>query len=140
MAIDYSVFQGLGCAHPKGATRLEDVASEQRQAKKSSREARAAVWKRDEGKCRCCGVSVERSLSYTPKQGQVHHVAKRSKFRALLTDVRNLILLCARCHEDVERKRIYLVAVGKGSMFTLDGQQFIDAGHAGVRFTKKEQA
>lgn len=125
-------------ACPKGPSRLDEKAKQQTANDTGIRNFRRAVWKRDEGKCRCCGVAVEKSLSLTPKQGQVHHIAKRSRWPELLTDPRNGILLCAKCHQDVEQKRLFIVTKGKGSMFTLKDKSFIDAGGPGVRFVKTE--
>lgn len=137
MAIDYSVFNGLSCALPKGPSRLDQKAEKDKQADKAADAFRAAVWKRDGGKCRKCGATVAKTLELMPKQGHVHHLAKRSKVKALLTDVRNGILLCATDHQEVEHKRLFIVTSGKGSLFELDGQWFIDAGHKGVRFVSE---
>lgn len=60
--------------------------------KKASR----AVWVRDDGKCRCCGLDSRR-FKRKEKLFHVHHIVTFAN-RELRASVHNLILLCDDCH------------------------------------------
>lgn len=68
-------------------------------------DAKRIVWMRDAYQCRCCTCAVSRDLERHATRGEIHHIVTR-KFKALRTDVRNLVLLCPTCHEDVQRYRM----------------------------------
>lgn len=120
----------------KGPTRVEAKAAKDKGADKAAEEFRAAVWKRDGGKCRCCGRTVVKSLELRPDRGEVHHVSPRSKEKALLTDPRNGILVCALpCHQDLTHHELSIVAKASG-MFTLSGKSYINASSRTVSFVR----
>ena len=57
------------------------------------RTVRAAVWRRDQGRCRVCGGRTRL---------QVHHVQFRSQGGPWTTA--NCILICRDCHQDVHAR------------------------------------
>lgn len=108
---------------PKGRSRLE-VKDTHDKAEDSALDVwRNACGERDKQRCRCCGRKVEKSIAATPKQRQTHHLTRRAKFKALLTDVRNGLTLCKKCHERVTgRVNDKLFVTQKaGDMFVHEG-------------------
>lgn len=115
-----------------------DVArKEARDEKKLEAACLKTIWKRDEAKCRHCHVKVVKSLEYLPTRGEGHHIASRGDW-AVRFDPRNRILLCAACHELVERLRLFIVGTAK-QMFTVDGKSYLNA-DCKLRFKKAKEA
>nr|DAJ75850.1 MAG TPA: NinG recombination protein [Caudoviricetes sp.] len=56
------------------------------------------VFKRDKGKCRLCGTSLNLHL---------HHIVYRSEDKNLINEPTNCIMLCARCHRLVHSNKHY---------------------------------
>jgi 5-methylcytosine-specific restriction endonuclease McrA len=56
------------------------------------------VFKRDKGKCRLCGTSLNLHL---------HHIVYRSENKNLINEPTNCIMLCARCHSVVHSNKHY---------------------------------
>lgn len=86
-------------ATQKGQMRtvVEDrIAYKQDRTRKESA-FRAAVWKRDESKCRLCGKRVKRTADSTEK-GHVHHLRGRNVAPEDRYNPARAILLCALCH------------------------------------------
>ena len=69
---------------------------------------RAAVIKRDKGKCRMPGCK------YRGKKIQVHHISTFSSTINLRYEPKNGICLCAKCHRSISGKELYYA-----SMFNL---------------------
>ena len=114
----------VGKAIAKGKTRLEAQVSADRTDALAERAFRAAVWKRDQGKCRVCGCRVVRTLTVTPKRGDVHHIAPRA-VRAVRFDPRNGLLVCAMDHERLQQHRLHMYA---SSLFWVNNKEYVDAG------------
>jgi hypothetical protein len=125
-------------AQPKGQSRIEAKVEKDKSGEKAAEAYRAEVWKRDGGRCRCCGRVVVKSLELRPDRGEVHHLTRRAKVKALLTDPRNGILVCLLpCHQGLTHHEISIV--GKAAdMFELAGTKFLDASSRRLKFIKKE--
>jgi len=124
----------------KGTSRVEQKAAKDKTDDKAAEKFRDAVWRRDQGKCRCCGRVVVKSLELRPDRGEIHHLTRRAKAKALLTDPRNGILICLfPCHQAVTHHEISIVGPAS-AMFEFDGQRHLDAASLRVRFIKKERA
>jgi hypothetical protein len=63
-----------------------------------ARAVRAAVWRRDGGRCRVCGGR---------QQPQVHHVQFRSQGGRWTTA--NCVLVCRPCHQDLHARTLIIV-------------------------------
>ena len=63
-----------------------------------SKETYNKVFKRDKGKCRLCGTSLNLHL---------HHIVYRSEDKNLINEPTNCIMLCARCHRLVHSNKHY---------------------------------
>lgn len=48
------------------------------------------------GRCECCG----KRLDYEHERGEMHHILPVSHFPEFQADLRNVELLCARCHKE----------------------------------------
>lgn len=62
------------------------------------------VFKRDKGKCRLCGTSLNLHL---------HHIVYRSEDKNLINEPTNCIMLCARCHRLVHSNKHYWQSILK---------------------------
>lgn len=87
-------------------SRLTDSIAAQKADEKALREFRAAVWTRDKGLCRLCGVKVIKTLSLNPRRGEVHHLRGRHVAPEDRYNVKKALLLCARCHEQAQRHQV----------------------------------
>ena len=122
---------------PKGVTRITRKVEADKASEKNAAAFRRAVWARDKV-CRCCGRKVIKTLAFVPNRGEVHHLVRRSKAKALLTDRRNGILLCLEpCHRRVTTHD--LVIVGHAAdMFTLNGQRYLNTDRQSLKFAKRK--
>lgn len=95
-------------ATPKHAlpTKLDRVVAKQSSSRAEAKRFRDAVWKRDGHHCRVCQSPVTRTLAYEPRQGQVHHVRGRNVAPEHRYEVSQAMLLCATCHEKVQRHEL----------------------------------
>ena len=120
---------------PKGVTRIARKVEADKASEKDAAAFRRAVWARDKV-CRCCGLKVIKTLALVPNRGEVHHLVRRSKAKALLTDRRNGILLCLEpCHRRVTTHD--LVIVGHAvEMFTLEGNRYLNADKPSLKFIR----
>jgi 5-methylcytosine-specific restriction endonuclease McrA len=89
------------CAKPKERTRVTDRIADKKTRARTEAQFRAAVWKRDEGKCRTCGRKVKRTLTICAEQGHVHHLRGRNVAPEDRTNPKAAVLLCAVCHQRV---------------------------------------
>ena len=88
------------------ATRLEDKDADRKADEKKSKAFRAAVWKRDGGKCRICHRLVKRTLDLEPLRGEVHHLRGRNVTPADRYNVAAALLLCKTCHDNAGAKKV----------------------------------
>jgi hypothetical protein len=84
----------------KAKSRLEEKTTAGTEAKTAEKAWKDGVWDLDKSRCRKCGRKVERGGKQRPARGEAHHVAGRA-IPLIRWDVRNGILLCAVCHEQV---------------------------------------
>lgn len=118
------------------ATRLETKTAEDKKAKTAEKVFLKAVWARDKGLCRHCERKVIKSLELVEQRGEVHHIASRVD-QSVRFDSRNGILLCARCHEAVERYQLHII--GKATQtFKVDGRTYLNADKK-LQFRKAEK-
>lgn len=115
-------------AKPKGAepSRLQVKAAKASDDSKDERKAKAEVWKLDGGCCRWCKRKVQRVMDLIPERAEFHHVSGRI-VRAIRWDVRNLILLCAACHERITGKVAEKFLIFSKHTFVVDGIAYINA-------------
>lgn len=106
---------------PKPETRLERRARRDRTGRQRDVVLKRAVWDRDEGRCRVCGVRCLRLLTLHPRRGEVHHLEGR--LRLTRYEPRCAILVCATCHEKLTRHRLWAL----GSLWEVDGAEVLDA-------------
>lgn len=114
-------------AQPKGATpsRLQVKVAKGKDDGKLEKAWRAAIWKRDGGKCRWCHRKVQRVLDLIPERAECHHAVPREN-RVTRFDPRAALLLCQMDHSRLTGKvneRFVLVA---SKTFTVDGVEYPD--------------
>lgn len=125
---------------PKGPSRVELKAAKDKSADRAWEECKAIVWRRDGGKCRRCGRHVVKSIELIPQRGEVHHIKRRAKVKALLTDPRNCLLVCLLpCHEGLTQNKFSIVGP-ESAMFEVSGHRYLDATSLKLTFIKKEAA
>lgn len=93
-------------ACPKPQSRVEQARTRIKSDAKAAAAFRADVWKRDEGKCRLCGIKVKRILELRPDRGEVHHVRGRNVAPADRYNVKAALLLCGSCHAKAQRHEV----------------------------------
>ena len=110
----------------KGKTRLEEKVEKDAAADQAWALCLRVVDARDGLKCRCCHHRVVVTLELDPKRSEHHHLVKRRKEKALLTDSRNVIRVCLRCHQKLEKRLLH--PIGKAvHMFELNGKKYLNA-------------
>lgn len=117
------------CAVPKYAitTRLQEKEAKRLDESKDEKKWRAAIWKRDEGKCRWCGRTVVKSLELRPDRGECHHVSGRV-VKEIRWDRRNGILLCLPpCHERLTGTVAEKHLLYSRHTFSVDGIAYLNA-------------
>jgi hypothetical protein len=95
---------------PKGGSpsRLErKVASEKDDAKQLA-QFRKDVWERDKGRCVACQKRVIRTLTLRADRAEVHHLRGRNVTPEDRYRVDRAVLLCAVCHEKVQRHELQI--------------------------------
>ncbi len=110
----------------KSRTRLEAKVDKRKDDSKDGKDAKDEVWKLDGGCCRWCKRKVQRILDLVPERAEFHHVSGRV-IRAIRWDVRNLILLCATCHERLTGKVAEKCLIVSSHVFTVDRIEYINA-------------
>ena len=101
MAIGY----GQACPKPSGQ-RLQAKDAARKLDERLLAKFRAAVWKRDEGRCRLCGRKVKRTLALEPLRGEVHHLRGRRVAPEDRYNVSKALLLCKGCHDKAGRHEV----------------------------------
>lgn len=110
----------------KGPTRLETKAARDKAKGKAWEACKRAVDKRDGMTCRCCRRRLITTIELVRNRAEHHHIVRRRKEPSLLTDPRNVVLLCPWCHGDVTRHELEIIGEAK-DMFTLRKSQFLNA-------------
>lgn len=123
-----------GRAVPKGESRLQVKAREDKQDVKAEDAWKKAVRKRDQMKCRWCKRTVVVCLDLIPERAEVHHVSGRV-VKAIKFDRKNGLLLCSSCHERVTGKVSERHLVESSHVFTVAGVSYINADKP-VKFTR----
>lgn len=120
--------QARRCAKPKGAepSRLQVKVAKQADDAKDEKRCKAEVWKLDKSCCRWCRRKVERVLALVPERAEFHHVSGRI-VKAIRWDIRNLLLLCASCHERITGKVAERFLIHSKHLFIVDGIKYINA-------------
>jgi hypothetical protein len=121
------------------ATRLEEKTKKDGDFEARWRACCKAVDKRDGPICRCCGVRVVATLELQANRREHHHIVRRRKVAALMTDARNVLVLCQACHEKITRNLWHIVGTAK-AMFALEGKRYLDAGDKSLKFLKGKVA
>jgi 5-methylcytosine-specific restriction endonuclease McrA len=107
-------------------TRAEQFKADAKDEKQQEAVCKKAVWTRDKGCCRSCGDKVLKQLAYHPKRGETHHVVGRADW-AVRFDPRNRVLVCAECHERIERGKVAIIGTAR-QMFTAEnGKSYLNA-------------
>jgi len=110
---------------PKGPSRAEQNDQADKDDTRALNVWRAAIFKRDQGKCRCCGKKVKKTLELIPLRGEAHHLVSRAH-KALRYDVRNGILLCHfPCHHHVTNGKLGIAQPAR-LMFSHEGKSYLD--------------
>ena len=121
----------------KGASRVEVKAAKDTNCDKAWEACKSIVWKRDHGKCRACGRVVVKTIELVPQRGEVHHIVRRTKAKALLTDPRNCVLVCLHpCHERLTHHELAIIGTAKQVFTGEDGRTYLDASYP-LTFIKK---
>ncbi len=113
-------------ANSKGKSRLEVKVEKGKASDKAWEDCKRIVDKRDGMKCRFCGVRVVRTLELDPKRAEHHHIARRAKEKALLTDPRNVVLVCLACHQKLTKHLTQIIGRAV-DMFEHAGKKFLSA-------------
>lgn len=93
-------------ACPKPQSRVEQARTRIKADEKAAVKFRADVWKRDDGKCRLCGIKVKRCLDLRSDRGEVHHIRGRNVAPADRYNVKAALLLCGSCHAKAQRHEV----------------------------------
>lgn len=119
---------------PKGKTRLQETIDARPLTKVDEKAFKAAVWRRDRNRCRCCGRKVLKTMGRIPERGEVNHLHGRTG--DLRFDDRAAALMCLQCHEKytgrVGGEKLIVIA---SQTFTTKQGTFTDARHP-IRFER----
>jgi hypothetical protein len=112
----------------KGAepSRLQVKTAKAKDESKAEAKWKAAIWKRDDGKCRWCRRAVRKCLELVADRGECHHVSGRV-VREIRWDVRNGALFCASCHERLTGTVGEKHLITSKHTFSADGIAYINA-------------
>ena len=91
-------------------SRHDEKADKRAAKEKNWREVCRQVDKRDNYRCRACGVSTDTDAIDPLGRGHRHHLTFRSKGGQDVAS--NLATLCARCHDAIHRKRTLRIEHG----------------------------
>lgn len=126
---------GRACPKPS-MSRLDEKVEKDAKADKAWDECKKAVDKRDGMKCRCCKQRMVVTIELDTKRSEHHHIVKRRKEKGLLVDQRNVLRVCLRCHQKLEKHK--LTIVGKqADMFEFpdgSGKYFLNADSKELKF------
>lgn len=123
-----------GKSFPKGASRLELKVEAKVDEKKAEARWKKEVWRRDGGRCRCCRRRVEKRPDLVPSRGECHHISGRA-VRAVRWDVRNGLLVCKQCHDEITGAVGTKLVIESKHTFTVENASYLNADKK-VRFVK----
>ena len=110
----------------KPKTRLQETIEAKPLTKVDEKTFKAAVWRRDRNRCRCCGRKVQKVLGRVPDRGEVHHCHGRTG--DLRFESRAAILTCLACHEKLTGKvNAHRLMAIPSKTFTIRQGTFTDA-------------
>lgn len=118
-------------------TRLDEKTAKDVDDTKAWEACKKRVDKRDKYQCRKCERKVVYTLELQGNRAEHHHLARRAKEPALLTDERNVLLVCCACHQQITRRRWHIIGTA-AQMFTHAGQRYLDA-RKPLQFRKAEK-
>lgn len=100
---------------PKGRALVLDRIDVKAHRAKQERAFLAAVWKRDQNRCRGCGKRVTRGAPDMLKRGECHHVHGRNVRPEDRFNVAMAAILCRSCHSDPAVRARLRATVGEKS-------------------------
>lgn len=111
--------------------RMDEKAAVEKVDAKFLAQWRAAVRRRDRGRCRVCGIKTVQTLELDPKRGEAHHIVSRT-CQVTRYDVRNGLHTCLRCHSRFKARKLFVT--GKASqMFKvglgITAKSYLDASY-----------
>lgn len=106
-------------------TRLAEKVADAKADERAERAWKAAIWKRDKGRCRACDRKVVRSLALVNERGECHHLERREN-KVTRWDSRNGLLCCAGCHERITHGKLHIIGSAR-QMFQVDGKSYLNA-------------
>lgn len=98
--------------HAKRTTKAAEKRAADRRAQLAWDLTRSLIYSRDQARCRVCDRLVMFRTSQPLDLAHVHHLVYRSAGGS--DETSNLILLCARCHDDEHRHVIAITGDGDG--------------------------
>lgn len=103
-------------AYARRQAKARTKRTDQRAAQRDWSRMVSVIWRRDEGRCRSCGVAVRPygSAAHPTLWGHVHHIVYRSAGGEDRPN--NLALLCGQCHLDEHHHRITITGDGNGDL------------------------
>lgn len=108
---------------PKGKSRLDEAEAATKADEQLLEAWRKAVKARDGNRCRCCKRKVIVTLKLQASRAECHHLTGRVH-KPTRYDVRNGILLCASCHQRVERNELQITGT---LQFRIGPREYLDA-------------
>ena len=78
---------------PKSRPVIEDRIAYRRELEAKERAWRAAIWQRDESRCRACARLVRKTIELVPERGECHHKHGRNVAPADRFNVSAAVLL-----------------------------------------------
>lgn len=114
MAIDWSVFEGLACAHPKGRVKALDLEDKRAKVATTDKQENAKAKARAKGQCEILTVLVGTAgrkavTTRCPnKDTQTHHliygIGRKNKGNSILAEYK--VRTCDQCHADINAKKL----------------------------------
>ena len=123
---------------PKPTPRLEQRVTQRRAEDRAWAAACHAVDVREGYKCRVCGRATRKTMTVCPERAEHHHIVGRRIAPQLVTDVKNIILVCLSDHQKLTRHELQVEGRAE-DMFTSEGRRFWNA-DCPLHFTQAEPA
>ena len=114
------------CPQPKPLSRLEQKVLRERHDDRLREQWKRAIWDRDQGICRCCGVQCVKGRELHPRRGECHHLEGRAN-RVTRWDTRNGCLVCNSCHERITGSVNAKLVIQGLHYFTVDNRRYLNA-------------
>lgn len=106
-------------------TRLEEKEAKRKDETKAEQKWRAAIWRRDAGKCRWCRRHVAKTIELVAERGECHHIVGRAN-PDTRWEPRNGVLLCLSCHERITGKVNEKHIVVAAETYAIEGVEYPD--------------